>query len=107
MQQGAQLRLVAAGRDRDILISVYLVDRWRCIGPKPSLKAPQLFTSLGIDREEIAVGLAAEDKAAGRRRRPASLTDAIGRLVLTDDLDIAAADCGIGAAHCSPDLCHL
>jgi hypothetical protein len=52
-----------------------------------------------IDRQEVAVGLTAEDEAAGGRRRPAPLTDSVGRLVLPDDLIRIAADCGKGAAH--------
>src|SRR5438309_5729911 len=92
----AQLRLIAASRDCDILVSVYLINRGRGIGSEAGLEPPQLFACLGIDREEVAVGLAAEDKAAGRRRRPAPLTDTIGSLVLPDDIVGVAADCGEG-----------
>src|SRR5207302_7653778 len=76
-----------------------LVDRWRGVGPKPGLEPPQFFTGFGIYRQKIAVGLAAENKAAGRRRRPAPLTDAIGGFVLPNDLVGVAADSSKGAAH--------
>src|SRR5205814_3158282 len=84
--------LVAAGRNHDILLSVNLVDRrWR-VGPKPSLETPQFLTGLGIESEEIAVGFAAEDETAGRRRRASSSTGGVGRLALPDDLVGVAAD---------------
>jgi hypothetical protein len=69
------------------------------ISPEAGLESPQFLARLGIDRQDVAVGIAAEDEASGRRCRPTPLTDAIGRLVLPDDLVGVAADCGKGAAH--------
>src|SRR5438132_12134783 len=100
---GAALQLIAAGRDHDELLAVHLVDDgWR-IRAEAGLEAPQLLTRLGVDREEVAVGLATEDEAAGRDRRAAATAEAVRRLVLPGDLVRLAVDRGERAAHLGPD----
>src|SRR6267143_1809771 len=100
---GAALQLIAAGRDHDELLAIHLVDDGRRIRAEAGLEAPQLLTRLGVDREEVAVGLATEDEAAGRDRRAAATADAVRRLVLPGDLVRLAVDRGERASHLDPD----
>src|SRR5205814_1671007 len=85
---------IDTGRDHDELLAVHLVDDGRRIRAEAGLEAPQLLTRLGVDREEVAVGLATEDEAAGRDRRAAATADAVRRLVLPGDLVRLAVDRG-------------
>src|SRR5438132_11521872 len=100
---GAALQLIAAGRDHDERLAIHLVDDGRRIRAEAGLEAPQLLTRLGVDREEVAVGLATEDETAGRDRRAAATADAVRRLVLPGDLVRLAVDRGERAAHLGPD----
>src|SRR5438876_9634800 len=100
---GAPRQLIAAGRDHDELLAIHLVDDGRRIRAEAGLEAPQLLTRLGVDREEVAVGLATEYEAAGRDRRAAATADAVRRLVLPGDLVRLAVDRGERAAHLGPD----
>src|SRR5271166_929235 len=82
----AALELIAAGRDGDVLLAVDLVDHRRCVGAETGLESPQLLAGLGVERQKIAVGFAAEDKAAGGYRRTTAAADAVRRFVLPGDL---------------------
>src|SRR5882724_8037322 len=104
---GAALQLVAARGDHDELLAVHLVDDRRRIRAEAGLEAPQLLTGLRVDRQEVAVGLAAEHEAAGGDRRAAAAPDAVGRLVLPGDLVRLSVDRGERAAHLGPDRCRL
>src|SRR6266478_3638482 len=81
----AALKLIAASRDGDVLLAVDLVDHRRCVGAKPGLEPPQLLAGLGVERQKMAVGLAAEHEAAGGHHRAAATADAVWRLVLPGD----------------------
>src|SRR5258708_4796334 len=100
---GAALQLIAAGGDHHELLAVHLVDDGRRIRPQAGLQAPPLLTRLGVDREEVAVGIATEYEAAGRDRRAAAAADAVRGLVLPGDLVRLAVDRGEGPAHLGPD----
>src|SRR5262249_48804123 len=82
----AALKLIAASRDGDVLLAVDLVDHRRCVGAKTGLEPPQLLASLGVERQKMAVGLAAEHEAAGGHRRATAAADAVRRFVLPGDL---------------------
>src|ERR1051326_457197 len=100
---GAALQLIAAGRDGNELLAVDLIDDGRGVGAESRLEPPQLLPGLGVEREEVAVRLAAEDKPAGRRRRAAATANAVWGLVLPGDLVSAAVDRGERAAHLHSD----
>src|SRR5262245_21772570 len=72
---GAALQLVASGRDRDVLLTVDLVEDGRRVGAEAGLEPPQLLARLRIERQEVAVGLTAKHEAAGRDRRAAAAAD--------------------------------
>src|SRR3989454_9637980 len=72
---GAALELVAARGDGDVLLAVYFVDHRRRVGAEAGLEPPQLLPRLCVESEEVAVGLAAEDQAAGRNVRTAAPGD--------------------------------
>src|SRR6266850_1459265 len=100
---GAALQLIAACCDHDELLALHLVDDgWR-IRAEAGLEAPQLLARLGVDREEVAVGLATKYEAAGRDRRAPATADAVRRLMLPGDLVGLAVDRGERAAHLGPD----
>ena len=68
--------------------------------PRPSTtKIHGSDTRLGIERQEIAIGLATEDESTGRDRRATPATDAVGCLVLPGDLVRLAVNRGERPAH--------
>src|SRR2546426_7913092 len=88
----AALQLVTPRRDGDELLAVHVIDhRWR-VSPETGLEPPQLLARLGVDREEVAVGLPAEDEAARGDRRTAAAADTVRSLVLPGDLVRRAVD---------------
>src|SRR6516225_4222903 len=66
---GAALDRVAAGDDRNVLFAVHLVDDRRGVRAEPGLELPQDVAGPGVERDEIAVRLAAQEEAARRHRR--------------------------------------
>src|SRR5258708_10979784 len=94
---GATLRYVATCSDGDILLAVHLIDHGRRVGPKTSLKPPQLRSRSGIECEKVTIRLTAKDQATGRNRRTSA--KAIRRLVLPDDFIRLAVDCRKRTAH--------
>src|SRR5436309_7608529 len=89
-------RSIATRSDGDVLLAVHLVHHRRCVGSKAGLEPPQLFTRLGIQRQEVTVRFTAKDEAASRNRRASPCPNAIRRFVLPGDLvrlDIDRREC--------------
>src|SRR5262249_30108003 len=95
----AALELIAAGGNGDELSPVHLVDHGRRAGAESGREAPTPLAGLAVEREEVAVGLAGEDKPAGGHARSAAAADAVRRLVLPSDLVGLAVDRREGTAH--------
>src|SRR2546426_9635584 len=88
----AALQLVTPGRDHDELLTVHFIDHGRGVSPETGLESPQLLARLGVEREDVAVGLPAEDEAPGGDRRTAATADPVRGLVLPGDLVRLAVD---------------
>src|SRR6516162_4114683 len=73
----AALQLVAARGDGDELFPVDLLNDGRRTGPEPGLDPPQLLAGLGVERQQVAVRLAAENQTASRHGRAATTADAV------------------------------
>src|SRR5262252_4889750 len=54
---GAALDRIAAGDNRDVLVAIDFISHCRRVGAKPGLELPQHLAGLGVDCDEIAVGL--------------------------------------------------
>jgi hypothetical protein len=70
--------------------------------PNPNLRLspiPQHLAGLGVDRYEVAVGLATKQETPGRHGRAASTAHAIRHLMLPHDLVCCAVDRREGAAQ--------
>src|ERR1700730_7526294 len=91
--------LIAAGGNRDVLVTVDLVDHRGRLRAKTGLELPQLLAGLGIVGQDLAAGIAAKDDAAGCGGRAAAAAEAIRRLLLPSDFVGVAADRSKRAAH--------
>src|SRR5712691_5671846 len=96
---GTALQLIAAGGNGDVLLAVHFIDHRGGVSPEARLEPPKLLTRPGIERQEIAIRLAAEDETAGGDRRATPAPDAVRRLVLPDGLVRLAVDGREGPAH--------
>src|SRR5437899_1474293 len=57
--------LIAAGGDRDVLVTIDLVDHRGRLRAKTGLELPQLLAGLSIVGQNLSAGIGAKDDAAG------------------------------------------
>src|SRR5262245_61941232 len=62
---GAASYHVATGSNGHKLLAVHCIGHRRRVGSKARLEPPQLFPRLGIEGQEVAIGLTMEDKTTG------------------------------------------